>query len=290
MGQRAVHYHCPSCGAPQSDVQRGLCDYCSAPRVPLGTPDPSTSIRCAGCHSLVASGSSFCPHCGHATAAFDSATTDFECPSCKSEAPHMMRWGLAPTSERPTGHEIDGCTHCGGVWVSHEVLMRMLDEARAQAMELEVEERAVKRRVMTERPTEVVYRHCPLCADMMARKNFERVSGIILDSCPRHGTFFDAGELEDTLDFVRTGGLVLAQRKREAEEERLQRAREASKVPVHRQGSLGDSSHSAFGIGAFDARSPLDSSLGELTLAFLRWGAGWTRKVGRRVWLGLRNR
>ncbi len=41
----------------------------------------------------------------------------------------------------------------------------------------------------------------------MQRKNFGRVSGVIVDTCGMHGTFFDAGELQDVLAFVRSGGL-----------------------------------------------------------------------------------
>lgn len=288
MAQREVHYHCSSCGAPQSDVKRGLCDYCSAPRVPIGTPDPSRAIRCSDCHRLVADGASFCPKCGNATADFDTSTTDFACPHCGDAAHHMTRWGIAPTAAKRSGHEIDGCTHCGGVWIQASTLDAMIDEAAQLARDGVVEEKVVKRRLVTEIGTKVEYRRCPICNDLMARQNFQRVSGIILDSCPRHGTFFDAGELEDTLDFVRSGGLVLAQRRRKADDERLSRAEAAAKLPVHQAGMLGhDANAGAF--AGLDARHPLESSVGTLTLAFLRWSAGWTLKFGRRLWRGMKS-
>lgn len=50
------------------------------------------------------------------------------------------------------------------------------------------------------------YRRCPACHQLMARKNFYRVSGILVDQCPDHGTWFDRGELKAAADFLRSGG------------------------------------------------------------------------------------
>lgn len=44
----------------------------------------------------------------------------------------------------------------------------------------------------------------------MHRKNFGATSGIIVDICSRHGSYFDAGELPRVLEFVRRGGLARA--------------------------------------------------------------------------------
>lgn len=52
----------------------------------------------------------------------------------------------------------------------------------------------------------LVYLSCPTCGGSMVRKNFEKVSGIIVDTCPRHGTWFDANELQGVLRFLEAGG------------------------------------------------------------------------------------
>ena len=57
----------------------------------------------------------------------------------------------------------------------------------------------------------VHYRPCPSCSQLMNRKNFGGISGIIVDVCTLHGTYFDAGELPRVLEFVRRGGLAKAQ-------------------------------------------------------------------------------
>ena len=42
----------------------------------------------------------------------------------------------------------------------------------------------------------------------MNRRNFGRTSGVIVDCCGAHGTWFDADELERVGKFVAAGGLA----------------------------------------------------------------------------------
>jgi Zn-finger nucleic acid-binding protein len=56
----------------------------------------------------------------------------------------------------------------------------------------------------------------------MGRKNFGRISGVVLDSCPEHGIWFDDGELRQVLEFVASGGLVHSRRIEIEDEERRQ--------------------------------------------------------------------
>ena len=53
----------------------------------------------------------------------------------------------------------------------------------------------------------VRYMPCPLCHASMNRVNFGRVSGVIIDVCKAHGTWFDAGELTRVVAFAAAGGL-----------------------------------------------------------------------------------
>ena len=77
----------------------------------------------------------------------------------------------------------------------------------------------------------VVYRSCPKCSTSMSRKNFGGCSGVIVDEC-RCGTYFDAGELESVLAFVRSGGMQLSRRRAEDERKR----RELMPPPEQREG------------------------------------------------------
>jgi Zn-finger nucleic acid-binding protein len=56
----------------------------------------------------------------------------------------------------------------------------------------------------------------------MNRVNFGKRSGIVLDACAQHGTWFDADELRRVVEFVRDGGLdrARAKERQQLEEER----------------------------------------------------------------------
>jgi Zn-finger nucleic acid-binding protein len=111
------------------------------------------------------------------------------------------------------------CRKCGGQFVEHALLRSLLErqEEIGQAFPDAPYERPSK-----SRPERVQYRPCAICEQRMNRKNFGGASGVIVDVCARHGTWFDAGELPQVLTFVRSGGLV---RERVREQERLRQAR-----------------------------------------------------------------
>jgi Zn-finger nucleic acid-binding protein len=113
------------------------------------------------------------------------------------------------------------CHGCGGAFVDLETLawaQAHADELRSQS--------GVASIAGTAAHSLDRYVKCPRCRDVMNRKVFGKRSGVIVDVCRAHGTWFDAGELARALDFVRRGGLEETAR-REAEE-----ARERKKDPT----------------------------------------------------------
>jgi Zn-finger nucleic acid-binding protein len=54
----------------------------------------------------------------------------------------------------------------------------------------------------------------------MRRVNFARCSGVVIDVCRAHGTWFDRDELHRIVLFIRTGGLELSRERQMAELER----------------------------------------------------------------------
>jgi Zn-finger nucleic acid-binding protein len=62
---------------------------------------------------------------------------------------------------------------------------------------------------------------------MMNRKNFGAGSGVVVDVCAKHGTWFDPGELPRVLAFVESGGLAKVRRHNAEEAERAARERTA---------------------------------------------------------------
>jgi Zn-finger nucleic acid-binding protein len=108
------------------------------------------------------------------------------------------------------------CGTCGGQFVEHPLLRSMLKRHEHTATGA-----ALPGGMPDPRST---YVPCPACASLMNRKNFGSVSGVVVDVCKKHGTWFDLGELPWVLAFVAAGGLDVARRRDEEEEARSRRA------------------------------------------------------------------
>ncbi len=116
-----------------------------------------------------------------------------------------------------------GCRHCGGQFVEHALFRSLIQHA--ETVGAAIPNAPYKRPPPKAALERVHYRPCAVCGQMMNRKNFGGASGVIVDVCAKHGTWFDAGELPQVLEFVQTGGLV-RERARDLERERLARAHE----------------------------------------------------------------
>ena len=117
--------------------------------------------------------------------------SDKPCPRCK-----------VPLSALRGEHGILlDCESCGGQFVEH-ALLRDLLEHREKLGRLALRQ---PRRQKLELG-DVRYLGCPECQQLMNRKNFGGTSGIVVDVCFRHGTWFDDSELAGVLAFVESGG------------------------------------------------------------------------------------
>jgi Zn-finger nucleic acid-binding protein len=91
---------------------------------------------------------------------------------------------------------IDVCPSCSGLWLDSGETAPLLDRGG---------EGGGRRRARTgvaEEDRVVRYRACPRCRAPMARVNFDRRSDVVVDRCPRHGEWLDAGELGALRHFV----------------------------------------------------------------------------------------
>jgi Zn-finger nucleic acid-binding protein len=185
--------NCHSCGAAVSKDAPN-CLHCGA---------RLASISCPTCFAMMFQGAKFCPHCGGPAAQWSSGKSDCLCPAC--EVP-MLRGTLR---EIPL-HE---CAKCFGLWLDTPTFERICRDAEHQAAvlgsALVIDGQAAL--------TPVRYRRCPHCRDFMNRMNFARCSGVIVDICRAHGTWFDLNELHRIVHFIRAGGLDRARRNEKAE-------------------------------------------------------------------------
>jgi len=99
------------------------------------------------------------------------------------------------------GYPVELCSAGHGLFVETAVLACMIDEAKSASPP--DPDTAAQPALAGGGP--VRYVPCPVCAQTMSRRNFGRISGILVDECPNHGTWFDAGELEQSMTFASSG-------------------------------------------------------------------------------------
>jgi Zn-finger nucleic acid-binding protein len=234
---------CPQCGAAAS-VDATVCTFCQA---------RLATVACPSCFGLVFVGSKHCAHCGAEIRAVDRS----------EEGPRHCPRGCGQLRLVTLGDvELEECERCSGVWLEQRVFQRLCADEEHRTVSLGAEFDA--RRESAVAVQTVRYVPCPTCAKLMNRVNFGKQSGIILDCCAAHGTWFDADELRRVVEFVRDGGLDRArthERLRLAEERRLLEVRKGiagwnAPAPNHRDAS--------------DTERP--SSIGELFALLMRDG------------------
>jgi Zn-finger nucleic acid-binding protein len=107
--------------------------------------------------------------------------------------------------ELPEGHYTE-CTQCGGIWLDSQSFERVMEDKDSSALGKIVPKAGGQKGREVERQ-KVAYVPCPVCRNLMHRKNFAGCSGVVIDWCKGHGFWFDTDELEKVIAFIHSGGL-----------------------------------------------------------------------------------
>lgn len=199
--------NCPMCGAAAStDATR--CLFCDA---------RLATASCPSCFGMMFLGDRHCPRCGASASREEiEAEVASSCPRCREEM-SSVAVGAAVMRE---------CARCGGLWVSATAFEKICVDRDQQAAILGAASPARAEQHLRPELSKVRYVPCPECSQLMNRVNFAHCSGVVVDSCKGHGTWFDRDELAQIVEFIRKGGLDVARaREKEqlAEERRLLR-------------------------------------------------------------------
>jgi Zn-finger nucleic acid-binding protein len=111
------------------------------------------------------------------------------------------------------------CPKCEGIWADTDSLQKICADREQQAAVLGT---ASTQPVDTRALENIRYVPCPVCSKLMNRVMFARCSGVVVDVCKAHGTWFDKDELRRIVEFIRSGGMDAA---RADEIEELERKR-----------------------------------------------------------------
>jgi Zn-finger nucleic acid-binding protein len=213
--------NCPSCGAAISS-DAPLCQYCES---------KLATVVCPSCFGMMFIGSKHCPHCGAAPAQATAAPLSIlKCPRCKVDMRSVTIGGAAMRE----------CERCAGLWVEAAAFEKICADKEEQSAVLGIAAPLLAHETSNaHQPTAVSYAPCPQCGQLMNRMNFARCSGVIVDVCKGHGTWFDQNELRRIVEFIQGGGFEVSRQKEKMEIEReRQQLQEDQLVAAHRSNAL----------------------------------------------------
>ena len=185
--------NCPNCGAAISS-DSPQCQYCES---------KLATIACPSCFAMMFIGSKHCPHCGAAAAAQATAAdlSVLKCPRCRVDMSSITLGTIAMRE----------CEQCLGLWVELAAFEKICADREEQSAVLGGASPVPRHQVSAGgAPNKISYAPCPQCGQLMNRINFARCSGVIVDICKGHGTWFDRDELSGIVQFVRGGGLEVS--------------------------------------------------------------------------------
>ena len=200
MDGRVGTLRCPSCGG-EAKPDSVRCDWCGS---------SLATVSCPACFGAMFVGMKHCPWCGTESSREKQAGPAAGlCPRCAVE---MLSVKVGKT-------HLSECGQCGGLWVDNTSFQQICEDREEQEEVLGIAvPTADKTAVNPSRPGRI-YLPCPVCATLMNRVNFAGCSGVVIDWCKPHGSWFDSNELRQIVTFIQSGGL---KKSREREKERLQ--------------------------------------------------------------------
>jgi Zn-finger nucleic acid-binding protein len=189
--------NCPNCGAAAS-TDASHCKFCES---------RLATVTCPKCFAMMFIGSRHCQRCGAPAEGVTAANLPVRsCPRCRKEM-HALVLGATLVRE---------CAGCEGLWLDVAAFTRICTEREQQSAVLGGASPAPTH-TASDAVSKISYVPCPECSQLMNRVNFAKCSGVIVDVCKGHGTWFDRDELTRIVEFIQAGGLEAVRNKEKAE-------------------------------------------------------------------------
>lgn len=138
---------------------------------------------CTRCSQPVSASSAVCPHCGFnkRRELVRAAHEAVACPGCNG-ACDLVYLGQS---------QIDLCRACHGLWFDRGELREFGETISGDDLHQQVGAVLRELRATSALPDPPSYIKCPVCRLVMERQNYARYSGIMVHTCPVHGTWAD---------------------------------------------------------------------------------------------------
>ena len=121
-----------------------------------------------------------------------------KCPKCQNALAEMVKAGAQGMA----------CAQCKGIWLEYDSEREVL-KTKMEPFTLDELRRLRAKFEPLGRIEEIRYYPCPSCHQLMQRKNWGSHSGVVVDKCREHGTWYDEHELEKIMEYVALGGVEL---------------------------------------------------------------------------------
>jgi Zn-finger nucleic acid-binding protein len=164
------------------------------------------TVSCPACFGMMFIGSRHCPRCGAKAARVEEADEELakrNCPRCNIQL-ECVNIGDVNLRE---------CASCAGLWVDVSSFEKICADREQQSAVLGAATPITPDAKRFDSGNSVKYVPCPECNQLMNRVNFARCSGVVVDVCKGHGTWFDRDEMQQIVEFIRSGGLEASRTK-----------------------------------------------------------------------------
>jgi len=196
-------YNCPNCGAAATP-ESVRCAYCHS---------SLATLICSKCYGAIFIGMKHCPWCG------EDAPDRQPLEGAKGKCP---RCSLAFLLVKVGNRMLNECPACGGLWVDNNTLQEICTDQEQQQAVMGFDPGSTPATSAGASNAVRTYIPCPECNKLMNRRQFADCSGVIVDWCKAHGTWFDRNELRQIVQFIQAGGL---NKSREREKLKLEEER-----------------------------------------------------------------
>ncbi|HYG76437.1 MAG TPA: zf-TFIIB domain-containing protein [Planctomycetota bacterium] len=197
--QDARLVRCSSCGGSRGDGTN--CEFCGAR---FSSIDRGWGTICPGCFCRLPNDAAFCVECGINInpQKLNISASELSCPRCSQPLQQRMLESI----------RLFECAGCAGMWLPAETFDAICKSKESRSAAGRLGGRGATGRLRFElRPAEKVkYIPCPGCKNLMNRRNFAGISGVIIDTCKNCGVWLDDKEFSHILKFIENGGLEQA--------------------------------------------------------------------------------